>query len=307
MTLTDMGDTPAKLATDQQPGADAVRDRSIRLRDGRRLGYRESGRPDGTPVLFLHGLGTSRVICPVDQPLADSLAVRLIAVDRPGIGLSDPHRGRRLLDFTSDVAELADALGLDRIAVVGWSGGGPYAAACAYRLPDRVHAAGMISAPAPISGVDGAYLRRFHRTAALSARRAPWTMRLALWHWGRPQRRDAEEFFDRSFAEMGHADQQVLSEPKVRQQMIDNSAELYRHGGRGMYDEALLLARPWGFDLRDIAVPVHIWHGEQDETVPVAMARHLADVIPTSRATIYPDEGHHLLYRRWPEILAALT
>ena len=102
-------------------------------------------------------------------------------------------------------------------------------------------------------------------------------------------------------------DQQVLSAPGLRQQMIDNSAELYRQGGRGMYDEALVLARPWGFDPRSISLPVHIWHGEQDEVVPVAMARHMASILPSCRATFYPDEGHHLLYRRWPEILAALA
>ncbi|HVM31288.1 MAG TPA: alpha/beta hydrolase [Candidatus Limnocylindrales bacterium] len=309
MTLTNAGSLPAPVDAGRlQPGPGAARDQVIRLRDGRRLGYREHGPAAGTPLLFFHGLGTSRVICPIDDGLADRLNVRTIAVDRPGIGLSDRHRGRRLLDFPGDVAELADQLSLEHFAVVGWSGGGPYAAACAYRLPDRVRVAGLISAPAPISGVGRAdYLRRFHRTAALSARRAPWTIRLALWHWGRPQRRDAERFFERSFADMCRADQQVLSERSVRQQMIDNSAELYRQGGRGMYDEALILARPWGFEPGDIRVPVWIWHGEQDETVPAAMAQHMASRIPSSTVTMYADEGHHLLYRRWPEILAALT
>jgi pimeloyl-ACP methyl ester carboxylesterase len=308
MTLTDTSQpAPPTPISGPLPADRAVRDRSITLSDGRQLGYREYGRADGTPVLFFHGLGTTRVICPVDHDLADSLGARMIAVDRPGIGLSDRHRGRRLLDFPSDVAELADALGLERLAVVGWSGGGPYAAACAYRLPDRVRAAGLVSAPAPISGVtDADYLRRFHRTAALSARRAPWTIRLALWHWGRPQRRDARLSFEKAVAEMGRADQRALSEPGVRRQMIQNSAELYRQGGRGMYDEALILARPWGFDPAQIRVPVHIWHGEQDDTVPAAMAQHLAASIPASSATYYPDEGHHLLYSRWADILPVL-
>ncbi|HWH37038.1 MAG TPA: alpha/beta hydrolase [Candidatus Limnocylindrales bacterium] len=283
-------------------------DRTIVLRDGRRLGYLDQGPRDGRPVLFFHGLGTSRVICPIDEPAAHDLGLRLIAVDRPGIGLSDRLPRRRLLDWPSDVAELADQLGLADIAVIGWSGGGPYAAACAYLLPERVRAAGLVSAPSPLSGPGKAdELRRFHRTAARAAGRAPWMIRLALWHWGRPQRRDAELYFDKALAEMGRVDQQVLSAPGLRQQMIDNSAELYRQGGRGMYDEALVLARPWGFDPRSISLPVHIWHGEQDEVVPVAMARHMASILPSCRATFYPDEGHHLLYRRWPEILAALA
>ena len=259
-------------------------------------------------MLFFHGLGTSRVICPADEQLAAGLGVRLISVDRPGIGLSDRLKGRRLLDWPSDIEQLADALALDGVAIVGWSGGGPYAAACAYQLPERVRAVGLVSAPAPISGVGKAeYMRRFHRTAAHAAGRAPWMIRLALWHWGRPQRRDPELFFDKSFAEMCRADQQVLAEPGVRRQMIANSRELYRQGGRGIYDEALVLARPWGFDPRDITVPVHVWHGELDDVVPVAMGRHIARAVPLSRSTFYPYEGHHLLYRRWPEILAALA
>lgn len=283
-------------------------DGTVALSDGRRLGYRELGPRDGRPILFFHGLGTSRVVCPADEVLADELGARLIAVDRPGIGLSDRLRGRRLLDWPTDVEQLADRLGLGAFSVVGWSGGGAYAAATAFALGARVDVCGLVSAPAPISGVKGAdYLRRFDRTAARAAFGAPWMIRLALWKWGRPQRRDAAGFFDKSFAEMCAADQEVLSEPGLRQQMIDNSAELYRQGGRGLYDEALVLARRWGFEPRSIRVPVRIWHGEQDEVVPVAMARYLAREIPTARPMFFENEGHHLLYRRWPQILRAIA
>src|SRR5215211_6909814 len=143
-------------------------DRVMRLTDGRRLGYAEYGDPTGRPVFFFHGFGTSRVICPRDDELARNLGARLIAVDRPGIGWSDALPGRRLLDWPTDVAQLANQLGLDRFAIVGWSGGGPYAAACGHALADRVRVVGLVSSPAPISGVKKAdYLRRFDRTAAL--------------------------------------------------------------------------------------------------------------------------------------------
>jgi pimeloyl-ACP methyl ester carboxylesterase len=280
----------------------------LQLRDGRRLGYADYGDPTGRPVLFFHGFGTSRVICPPDEALARSLGARLIAVDRPGIGLSDPLPGRRLLDWPHDVAQLANQLRLDRLAIIGWSGGGPYAAACGNVLGDRVRVIGLVSSPAPISGVPRAdYLRKFDRTAALSAKRAPWMIRLAMWHWGRPQRRDPVRFFEESFADMCAADQDVLSDPSLRSLMIENSAEVYRQGGRGMYDEALTLARRWGFRPAEINAPVHLWHGAQDETVPVSMAHYLARAIPRCQSTIYPDEGHHVLYSRWPEILGTLA
>jgi pimeloyl-ACP methyl ester carboxylesterase len=287
---------------------DGARDRAITLADGRQLGYREIGARDGWPVLFFHGLGTTRVICPASVEVANDVGASLIAVDRPGIGLSDRLPDRRLLDWPADVEQVLDRLRLDSVSVVGWSGGGAYAAATAFALPARVAMCGLVSAPAPISGVkDADYLRRFDRTAARAARGAPWMVRLAMWKWGRRQRRDAAGFFDKSFAEMCAADQEVLSEPGLRQQMIDNSAELYRQGGRGLYDEALVLARRWGFEPGAIRVPVHIWHGEQDDVVPVAMARYMAREIPSARTTFYADEGHHLLYRRWPEILRALA
>jgi len=171
-----------------------------------------------------------------------------------------------------------------------------------------VRVIGLVSSPAPISGVDSAdYLRRFHRTAALFSKRAPWMVRLALWQWGRPQRKDPERFFDESYADMGPADQDALSDPDLRSLMIENSSWLYRQGGRGMYDEALALARKWGFEPAEISAPVHLWHGEQDDTVPVSMAHFMAKEIPQCEATIYPDEGHHVLFSRWSEILTTLA
>ncbi len=293
-------------ARPQQEHALQGEDRVIRLSGGRRLGYAEFGRPAGKPVFFFHGFGTTRVICPPPEP-ADEVGVRLIAVDRPGIGLSDARPGRRLLDWPADVAELADRLELPSFAVIGWSGGGPYALATAYALADRVTSVAVVSSPAPLAGNgEVAYLRRFDRNAVRAAGRAPWVIRLALWHWGRPQRRDAARFLEDSVTAMCAADQQVLADPQLRVRMIASSAELYRQGGRGMYDEALVLARPWGFHASEIHVPVRVWHGTRDETVPFAMGEHLASVIPGAEFSSFDDEGHHLLYRYWREILRAL-
>ncbi len=282
-------------------------DRRIRLRDGRWLGYWDSGDPLGTPVLFFHGFGTTRVVCPPAET-ARQQGVRLIAMDRPGIGLSTPKPGRRLLDWPDDVREAADQLGLDHFSIVGWSGGGPYALACARRMADSVDSIIIVSGAAPLADTKRHdYLRRFDRNAVRAAGRAPWVIRLALWHWGRAQRRDAERFFEQSVADMCAADQEALSEPELRSQMIANSVELYRQGGRGMYDEALVLARPWGFDLSEIQVRVEIWHGAHDRTVPIGMSAHLAESIPGAQLRLFVDEGHHLLYRHWPDILSSLV
>jgi pimeloyl-ACP methyl ester carboxylesterase len=301
---------PARTSIERAATSERIareEERRVRLRDGRWLGYGESGEPNGVPVLFFHGFGTTRVICPPDSTAAQ-LGVRLIAVDRPGLGLSTPLPGRRLVDWPRDVAEFADALGLDRFSIVGWSGGGPYALACGRMLGDRVVSIALVSGAAPLAKTTRTdYLRRFDRNAVIVAGKAPWVVRIAMWHWGREQRRDAEAFFDKSVAEMCAADQEVLSEPQLRSRMIANSRELYRQGGRGMYDEALILARPWGFDPTEIRVPVEIWHGARDEVVPFGMSAHLAESIPGAQLKVFPDEGHHLLYRAWPEILGSLV
>jgi pimeloyl-ACP methyl ester carboxylesterase len=284
----------------------APEDHVVRLADGRELGFRESGDPNGRPALFFHGFGTSRVICPPDDE-ARRRGIRLIAVDRPGIGLSEPSPGRRLLDWPIDVGQLADKLDLSTFSVIGWSGGGPYALACGFALADRVNSVAAVSSPAPLAGNGEAdYLRRMDKHAARAAGRWPWVIRLAMWHWGRPQRRDAARFFEESVADMCAFDQEVLAAPELRDRMIANSAELYRQGGRGMYDEALVLARPWDFHLGDIRVPVHVWHGANDDTVPIAMGRYLARSIPSATATFDRRAGHQLVYGRWPEILAAV-
>ena len=273
------------------------------LADGRTLGFDDIGDARGPVVFYLHGFGSSRVVRHPDDHVASELGIRLIAVDRPGIGLSTGAPGRRLLDWPADVEQLADRLGIDTFGMLGWSGGGPYALACGWSLPDRVDRIGLISAAAPLTpGAD--YMLRRHRVASRAADNAPWMIRLAMWQWSRGQRADPERHLDRAIEGMIEADRLVLEDPRLRQMMIANADELYRQGGRGLYDEALIMARPWGFPIAGVQTPVRLWHGELDTTVPVAMGRFLASTLPNADATFYPAEAHHLVYDRWREILA---
>src|SRR5215472_6981947 len=129
---------------------------TIRLADGRALGFAEYGDPNGAPLFFFHGLWASRLTSHPDHEIARSLGVRLITMDRPGIGCSAPKPGRRLIDWPEDVAALADALQLQRFAILGWSGGGAYALACASRIPERLTAVGLASGGAPLAGIEPA-------------------------------------------------------------------------------------------------------------------------------------------------------
>lgn len=281
--------------------------RTIRLRDGRTLGYDDFGAPGGVPILFFHGFGSSRLLRhPVDG-IATDLGVRVIAPDRPGIGLSTRLARRRLVDWPADLQQLLDACGIERFGILAWSGGGPYALACGWAMPERVSVIGLVSSAAPLSGVrDANYLVPMHRVASRAGVYAPWMIRIAMWNWARGQRADPEAHLEAAIESMIEADQQILADPALRAVMIANATELHRQGGKGLYDEALIMARRWGFPLEQVHVPVRVWHGESDVTVPPDMGRYLARVLPDCRATFYPGEGHHLMYDRWAEILSAL-
>jgi pimeloyl-ACP methyl ester carboxylesterase len=139
------------------------------------LCYAEYGDTRGTPAFYFHGFPGSRVEAQVVVSIGAQRGVRLLAVDRPGFGRSDFQPGRTIADWPQDVRALADALGLDRFAVLGVSGGAPYALACARDLGDRLTAVGVASGLGPVQGsqsLRGMFL--LNRTGLLLARRAPW-------------------------------------------------------------------------------------------------------------------------------------
>lgn len=167
---------------------------------------------------------------------------------------------------------------------------------------------GLISAPAPLSGVPGSggYTWRRHRAMSKTADHAPWVIALAMWQWSRQQRADPGKQLDEAISGMIEADRVILGDPALRAVMIANAAEMYRQGNGGVYDEAICLARPFGFPIGGVTVPVRIWHGVRDQVVPVGMGRYLERNIRTAVATYYPREGHHFVYQRWREILGVL-
>ena len=130
-------------------------ERTIHLSDGRLLGYAEYGDPEGKPVFHFNGYPGTRFEAKLISDAAVRVGVRLIGIDRPGMGLSDFQPGRQILDWPDDVIELADALGLDHFSVVGVSGGGPYSASCAFKISDRLSACGIIAGTPPMNLASG--------------------------------------------------------------------------------------------------------------------------------------------------------
>jgi len=288
--------TAAGLAPAAPPGA------LVRLGDGRSLGYAEYGDRRGRPLLYFHGWPGSRVEARLLDFPARQRGLRVIAVDRPGMGLSDFNAGRTIADWPDDVEELADALGLDRFAVLGVSGGGPYAAACARKIGRRLTATGIVSGLGPIDApgaMDG--MLRMNRLAIAAAVWVPWLTPALLGLVARRLRRRPDRALSHMISSLPDPDQTALARPELRRLMVDTFREAFRRGTRGVALDGILYTRPWGFRPEEIPVPVYLWHGEDDMNVPAGMGRYMAAAIPRCHASFLPGEGHFSLIGGRPE------
>lgn len=289
--------------------AGSERDKVLRLKDGRRLGYAEYGDPEGKPLFFFHGMPGSRLEAELTDRAANRLGIRLIATDRPGYGLSDFQPGRTFLHWPADMVELADALGIERFAVAGVSGGGPYVAVCALRISERLTAAGIISGVGPFDAADAtAGMSRLNRLLFGAARRFPWTLNAPFWVMAQGVRRFPDQALWLQTRSLPACDRAVLARPELKALLLKDAPEAFRSGVRASSWETVMYARPWGFRLEDIKMEVHLWQGEEDRNVPPPMGGYQAQAIPNCHATFYPGEGHFSLFvDHMEEILGALA
>jgi pimeloyl-ACP methyl ester carboxylesterase len=281
--------------------------RTFALADGRSLAYAEYGAPDGRPVFSFHGLPGSRMQRHPDESIARRAGARVIHVDRPGFGLSTPRPGRTLADWPRDVAALADHLRLERFAIAGTSGGGPYAAACTALLGNRVTRAAIVSGVGPPGSMAGGPMTAGARLGFFLAPRAPWTMRRPIAAIARLVMRAPSRYIAALAWQMSPPDRPILARPEVRAMLAQDLREAFRQGARALVDDLALLARPWGLPWERVACPVALWHGEDDWMIPPGASRALERSIPGAQARFLPGEGHFLVLDRWPEICTWLT
>lgn len=274
---------------------------TITLRDGRRLGYAQYGDPNGTPAFYFHGTPGSRLEAGLLTDAARAHGLRLIGVDRPGFGLSDFQKRRTIRDWPADVVELADALGIERFAVVGLSGGGPHVAACALVLRSRLTAAAIVSGAGPPEARITPQMGRLRRALYRGWLRAvPIFTPLFVWQMMLSVRHMPASRWPRFI------DPRVLSRPQMRTAFKRDLVEAFQHGSRGAAHEYVLFSRPWQFALDEITMPVRLWHGDADKIVPIEVGRFVAAAIPNCDATYFAGEGHLLFVDHTAEIAAAL-
>jgi len=286
----------------------SAQDKMLRLRDGRMVAYTEHGALTGKPILFLHGNPGSRYVRHPDESIAQAVGTRIITPDRPGYGRSDFQPGRKLLDYPDDVAQLMDALGIERFAVLGVSAGGPYAAACAYKLASRVTRTAIVSGVRPIDQENA--FDRVHpsvRKGYELVRTLPgWLSLGVLWLQARKQLRDPEGSLAERSAMLSASDQSMLARPEIKAQVLGYRKEAVRQGVKGTLRELQIHVSPWGFSLSAIPGEIHVWHWEDDLLAPIQMGRYVASQIPNAQTHFLPGGGHYSIFDFWREILESL-
>ena len=268
---------------------------SVAVRNGRRLSFAEFGTPHGDVVIWMHGTPGGRRQVPIEARLyAELHNVRIIGIDRPGIGTSTPHLYDNVLDWTGDLELLADNLGIDRFRIIGLSGGGPYALAAGAALPKRVLGVGVLGGVAPRVGPDaiggGLVALAPYVAPVLRLTRIPLSYALAAAI--RLIRPLGGLGLDAYAAIQPRGDRELLGRPEFRAMFLDDLLNGARYQVGAPLSDAILFTRHWGFEASDVKVPVRWWHGDDDHIIPHAHGVHMVARLPKATFSSIDGESH---------------
>jgi pimeloyl-ACP methyl ester carboxylesterase len=282
--------------------------RVVTTTPGRDVGIYEYGDPDGQPVIALHGTPASGAGFAWADGAALEHNVYLVAPDRPAIGYSTRVPLSCAADYASELTATADALGLDTFSILGYSGGAPYALATAHAAPQRVQAVAVVAGAGQVGEWATAHdfapsdrrmtwLAQHHRALARAALTvANGTARFAP----RIAVRSAS-------AELSPRDREVMANFSSPQAALALFTQAFLRTADGVIDDYIITARPWGFPVEDVHVPVQIWHGTDDPLVPLAHGQALAARLPDARVRTWPGEGHLAIIPHISEVLGELA
>jgi len=268
--------------------------RTIKLKDRRDLCFCEYGNPNGKPIFYFHGWPASRLSGSELDLVAKRLDVRVISPDRPGFGLSSYKEDRTLLDWPNDVIELANQLKIKRFAVMGVSGGGPYAAVCAYKLANRITKTTIVVGLSPIVSKEitkGIFFMsrigwdNYHQFPFL---RIIASLIGALIYKYLP-------IIGKTVGFQAKEDRLILKNKKEINSLA-TCKEAYRQGIKGPTLDLKIYTDDWGFELSNIKTKVYLWYGAKDKNVSLNMGKYYQSRIPNSELFIDPNGGH--LFRK---------
>lgn len=269
-----------------------MRDYTVMLNDGRKLGCAEYGQIDGEAVFVFHGTPGARY--QIYAARLESIAqegpvpLRIFVPERPGYGLSDAKAGRTLDDWCQDFEALADEIGVKRFSIVGISGGAPFALACTYRMPTRVRKTAVICGMGPIDilGQEGLCLSTEEKVCL----QGPEFTRAYITKLANMVNANPDRFTEYYIDNLPELDRKLISDdlvPVLKQSGIEATRQV-----EGMVDDYVIFGQPWNIPLQKIPVPVAFWHSEDDHVVPIRYADYLASIIPNTKLRRMQDYDH---------------
>ena len=275
----------------------------IELSDGRHLSFYEYGVDTGNPVFYFHGFPGSHLdteIFNADE-LARKFNLRIIACDRPGYGDSESDPDRALLDWPDDVVAVADHLNLDNFSVLGYSGGGPYALACAYKIPDRLDQVVVVSGMAPFDA------NMAKNGMSMFIPKMPgFLQNVILNGMAKSIKEDPEELITKMNKNIPAIDQEAMKDPVIKQAFINLIGEAFKQGSGGSKTDAEIYKSEWGFELEQINHPIQSWHGEADLNILIETAEDVASKLPNCKFESFPNQAHISIMAQYNEKILSI-
>lgn len=282
------------------------------LSDGRTLGYAESGDPKGKALFLFHGLHSSRLEVKLFHKEMLEAKIRLISIDRGGMGISTFQENRQVLDIVTDIEALADSLDIEKFSVLGSSSGAKYALACAFKIPERLNSSHLVSSAVPVEFINSD-MPQSMRIFTQILQKIPWLLHSIFWFtYGRFTKdfSTADKYLGNIALPLDEVDKKLLKNEHIKKEFWDIFSESYRQGTKAVaYDAQFdLLKNSWGFKGADIKMKnIYFWHGELDGGVPISMARKFSETIDSATFRAFENEGHlSIFFNRLDEILEKL-
>lgn len=269
-----------------------LREGTTDLRDGRTVAWATWGDPDGRPLMLAHGTPGSRLDRSPDPELFERIGAHVVTFDRPGYGRSSPHPNRTVRAVGDDAVAVADDLGWEQFAVFGVSGGGPHALAVALCAPERIAALGLAVSMAPPELIDPTQLIALNREGFRRATEGRASLEEFLAEPAVQIAADPAAAFDAAMADAPAVDRELLERPDLRAMFVESMREAFASGPQGWFDDSWALTASWGFEPREVSVPVRMWCGELDRNVPSASIERMASELDVVGFEVIPGAGH---------------
>ncbi|GEP43915.1 alpha/beta hydrolase [Brevifollis gellanilyticus] len=271
-------------------------DHTLKLKNGLILGYAEYGDPQGTVMFYYHGWPSARVQGALIDETAKKYGLRIIAPDRPGIGLSEFQPKRTLMDWPDTLDQLAAHVGADKFHVLGWSGGGPYVLVTAKAMPERVLTATICCGAPPLKFLGYQHVSWVYRL--MIHLRGPFPGLLALVlrmgkviSSGQPDRAPLKWFMPM----LGKEDRRVLADPHFFSVVRQGIIEALSRGPRMVISDADIYLSEWGFEVGQIGTLIHFWHGKEDRNISWKYSEQISKIMPRVTTHWLEEDGHYSL------------